>query len=201
MVESIKKEDESDEEQRHRGLEYFILLVLGMVDKRISLLHLEKEVFLLWNFHPQIKQYLTFIRHFRGPFSKEIQESILNPFYLDECWRYIPPKRSDDLSGGYIELTDFGRKEYKRIVTKLKEDDELLHLLAGIKTVRELYDKLTEEELLLFIYDTFPIYIKKSKIYKDIEHKKPKLAKGLLNKGLIDLERYNSLLEQWLIYE
>ncbi|MGB8215903.1 MAG: hypothetical protein WCE94_01255 [Candidatus Methanoperedens sp.] len=192
MVDDI--ENESEEELRQRGLENFILLVLGMVDNKISLLHLEKEVFLLWNFHPQIKQYLTFIKHFRGPFSKEIQESILNPFYLDDYWMYIPPKKGDNLSGGYIELTNLGKKEYKRLVNKIREDDDLLHLLAGIKTVRELYDKLTKEELLLLIYDTFPVYIEKSKVYKDIESKKAKLAESLLNKGFIDLERYNSLL-------
>ncbi len=192
MVEDI--ENESEEELRQRGLENFILLVLGMVDNKISLLHLEKEVFLLWNFHPQIKQYLTFIKHFRGPFSKEIQESILNPFYLDDYWIYIPPKKGDILSGGYIELTNLGRKEYQRLVNKIREDDDLLHLLAGIKTVRELYDKLTKEELLLLIYDTFPVYIEKSKVYKDIESKKAKLAESLLHKGFIDLERYNSLL-------
>ena len=94
---------------KQRGLEIFILLVLGMSDRKISLLHLEKEVFLLWNFHKKIKSYLRFIKHYRGPFSKEIQETIINPMYLEGYWRYIPPISSDKLSGGYVELTSKGR--------------------------------------------------------------------------------------------
>jgi hypothetical protein len=44
----MRKNNEVDLKQK--GLENFILLVLGMCDRKISLLHLEKEVFLLWNF-------------------------------------------------------------------------------------------------------------------------------------------------------
>ena len=187
----MRKNNEVDLKQK--GLENFILLVLGMCDRKISLLHLEKEVFLLWNFHKKIQTYLKFIKHYRGPFSKEIQETILNPFYLEDHWIYI--YQNDKLSGGYIKLTPKGKSEYKRLLEKIQKNDEMLHLLAGIKMVRELYDKLSLEELLLLIYDTYPDYIEKSEVWKDIEKKKPQLALSLKKKGVASNERYISLVQ------
>lgn len=180
-----------DVDLKQKGLENFILLVLGMSDRKISLLHLEKEVFLLWNFHKKIKPYLKFIKHYRGPFSKEIQETVLNPMYLEGHWIYISP--SDKLSGGYVQLTLKGKMEYKRLFEKIQKNDEMLHLLAGIKMVRELYDKLSLEELLLLIYDTYPEYIERSDVWNDIKKKKSQLAASLKKKGVVSDERYCSL--------
>lgn len=197
MVEPIKKEDElkEDEDPKQKGLENLILLVLGAVDRKISFLHLEKEVFLLWNFHPKIKYFLSFIKHYRGPYSKEIQEAIQDPVYLENHWIYSSAPKGDKLSGGYVELTNTGRKEYQRLVEAIKNNDELLHLFSGIKIVRELYDKLTIKELLLLIYDTYPEYIRRSNVYKDILREKKLLTNGLIKKGIIDIKRYESLLE------
>ena len=188
----MKKYDEIDLKQK--GLENLIIIALGATDRQISILHLEKEVFLLQNFHPKIRQYLNFIKYYRGPFSKEIQETLKDPVYLENHWAYIPPRSGDKLSGGYIELTDDGRKEYKRLIKKIEDDVELLHLFNGIKMVRELYDKLTLKELLLIIYDTYPEYTEKSIVYNEIENEKGKLADGLFKKGFIDKERHRSLL-------
>jgi hypothetical protein len=101
--------------------------------------------------------------------------------------------QNDKLSGGYIKLTPKGKREYKRLLEKIQKNDEMLHLLAGIKMVRELYDKLSLEELLLLIYDTYPDYIEKSEVWKDIEKKKPQLALSLKKKGVASNERYISL--------
>ena len=169
-------------------------MVLGAVDRPLTLIHLQKEVFLLWNFHSGIRSYLKFIKHYRGPFSKEIQETVQNPIYLEGYWKYIPPKKGDKLSGGYVELTPLGREEYKRLLKKMEEKEELLHLLSGIKMVRQLYDKLSLEELLLLIYDTYPEYIERSDVYKSVEKKKAKIVENLKRKGFIDAERYLTLL-------
>jgi len=182
-----------DIDRKQKGLENFILLVLGMADRELSLLHLEKEVFLLWNFDKKLRDSLQFIKHYRGPFSKEIQETIQNPLYLEDCWIYISPK--DKLSGGYVKLTPAGRQEYKRLLERVQKNDDLIHLLAGIKMVRELYDKLTLEELLLLIYDTYPDYIEKSEVWKDIAKKKSQLAISLKKKGVASDDRYISLIQ------
>jgi hypothetical protein len=178
---------------RLKALEKFILLTLGAVDRPISLLHLEKEVFLLWNFHPDVHNYLNFIKHYKGPYSEEIAKIIRHPFYLNGCWRYDPPVDSNDLSGGYVGLSDTGRIEYERFYSTAKKIESLLPLLSGIKLVRELYDKLSSEELLLLIYSTYPEYTEYSKIYKDIERKRKTLAKNLLEIGIIDENRFKEL--------
>ena len=151
-------EDIDDMPTNQKGLENLILLVLGAYNRRISVLHLQKEVFILWRFHPSIKDYLFFIKHYKGPFSSEIEKAIRYPMYLDDCWIYEPPLSEDDLSGGYVKLTHKGNIEYKRIYDEALKIEKLLTLLTGIKMVRELYDQLSFEELLLLIYDTYPIY-------------------------------------------
>ena len=179
---------------RSRALEHLILLLLGANDQKISILHLEKEAFFLWNFHPDIKKFMGFISHYRGPYSEEIEQIIKNPFNLINCWTYIPPTRYDTLSGGYVELTPHGRREYQRLHAASSVNPQMVPILAAMKMVRELYDKLSLEELLLLIYDTYPEYQKKSNVFDDIQKSKKRLAGSLVNKGYIDEDRYEGLM-------
>jgi hypothetical protein len=178
---------------RLKALEKFILLVLGAIDRPISVLHLEKEVFLLWNFHPDIREYLNFVKHYKGPFSQEISKIVHHPFYLENCWEYVPPNTSIDLGGGFVGLTPTGCIEYQRMYSAAQTKNSLLPLLSGIKMVRELYDDLSYEELLLLIYDTYPEYTEFSKVSKDIDRKKVAIAKKLLKNGIIDTERFEEI--------
>lgn len=190
------RNNEIDDNQK--GLENLILLVLGSKkNKKISILHLEKELFLIWNFHPSIKIYLHFIKHYRGPYSPEIPETIRDPVYLDGCWKYLPPKNSDYISGGYVKLTHFGLKEYERLYNSIKnqKDDDLSHLLTAIDIVRQLYDKLDLDELLLLIYDSYPKFIDFSEEYNKINRNRVNIANKLKNKRVIDAEKYKSLIE------
>lgn len=183
--------DDPDVEQK--GLENLILLILGEDNTKLSVLHLEKEAFLLWNFNSDVKPFLDFIKYYRGPFSREIHETIRHPVFCIKCWEYIPPNKKDKLSGGYIKLTQKGVGEYRKLYQELKNIDKVFHLLTGIKMVRRLYDKLTLEELLLLIYDSYPEYTEKSIVYDNITKRKEKLSKGLLKKGVIDTERFQSI--------
>lgn len=187
--------DEDILEKKQKALENLILLILGAKDKEISLLHLEKETFLLWNFHPQVREFINFIKHYKGPYSKEISDTIINPFYLEDHWIYTSPKQKDTLSGGHIILTEHGKDEYNRIKEKIENIDGFVHLLSGIKMVRQLYDNLSYEELLLLIYDTYPDYATKSDVLSKIESKKEELARKLLRKGVIDSERLETLIK------
>ena len=188
----MQKPNELD--TKSRALEHLILLLLGARDQRISILHLEKEAFFLWNFHPDIKKFMTFISHYRGPYSDEIQQVIRNPFNLINCWTYIPPARHDTMSGGYVELTSHGRSEYQRLYAASSANPDMQPILAAMKMVRELYDKLSLEELLLLIYDTYPEYQKKSDVFDAIRKSKKRLAENLVKKGFIDKERYEDLI-------
>ncbi len=184
----------TQQEKKQRALEFLVLLLLGASDNKISLLHFEKDVFLLWNFHPDIKEFVSFISHYRGPYSKEIEEIIKNPFYLVDCWKYIPPKRQDLISGGFVELTPQGRKKYKIVYSDSLKNQKMVPLLAAFKMVREMYDKLTLEELLLLIYDSYPEYRKKSNVYETIHNSRQIIAEKLKKEGFIDEERYQTLI-------
>lgn len=181
------------QEKRQRALEFLVLLLLGTSDKRVSMLHFEKELFLIWNFHPDIKEFISFISHYRGPYSKEIDEVIKNPFYLVDCWEYIPPHRHDTISGGFIELTREGREKYKEVYHDSVKNPKMIPLLSAFKMVREMYDKLSSDELLLLIYDSYPEYRKKSNVYENIYKSRQKIADKLREKGFIDEERYENL--------
>ena len=179
---------------RSRALEHLILLLLGARDQKISILHLEKEAFFLWNFHPDIKKFMSFISHYRGPYSEEIQQVIRNPFHLINCWTYIPPAWHDTMSGGYVELTPQGRSEYQRLYAASSANPQMEPILAAMTMVRELYDKLSKEELLLLIYDTYPEYQKKSDVFETIRKSKKRLANDLVRKGFISEDRYEELI-------
>jgi hypothetical protein len=179
---------------KQKGLESLILLIIGASSRPVSLLHLQKETFLLWNYHPYMKDFLHFIKHYRGPFSSEVEKIVLYPFYLDGCWSYEPPSRNDKLSGGYIRLTPKGIKKYQELFQKARMNENLIPLLTGIQAVRELYDKLSLEELLLLIYDTYPEYKLRSNVSKAIFQKRKSLAQEIYKKGFIDKERMESLI-------
>ncbi|MBE0522243.1 MAG: hypothetical protein IBX39_08290 [Candidatus Methanoperedenaceae archaeon] len=179
---------------KQKGLENLILLIIGASDRPISHLHLQKETFLLWNFHPYMKDFLDFIEHYRGPFSSEVRKIIIHPLYLDGCWNYTPPKKQDELSGGYVKITPKGKEIYNKLFQNAKKNESLSVLLSGIGIIRELYDKLSLEELLLLIYDTYPEYKLKSNVSDSIFKKKDVLAKGIYKKGFIDNERMGSLI-------
>ena len=185
---------EEDQDERQKGIENLIVLILGASDrKQLSMLHLEKESFLLWNFHPGIKAFIDFIKHYHGPYSVEIKETVEKPMYCIECWHYIRPGKGDRLTGGYVQLTQKGIREHNRLVRKLMKDPDLRQLFSAIKIVRRLYDELSPEELLLLIYSTYPEYIKMSDVYKEIASKRESLSYGLMKRGLIDQKRLESL--------
>ncbi|MBF4474553.1 hypothetical protein [Methanobacterium formicicum] len=182
--------------------EFIILIIVGTSSNElISTLHLQKEVFLIQNFDPEIKEeFFHFIKNYKGPFSRRIHETIRNPFFLADSWKYVEPANNDKLTGGFVSITNQGKKEYKELLCSIKnaEKDQqkhLFNLLAGIKIVTELYNKLNPEELLLLIYDTYPQYTEKSNIYFQLNKNRAKIASQLYEKGFIDKSKCRSLAE------
>jgi hypothetical protein len=188
-----KEPSEITVEDNLSALEHMILLILGESKGKISMLHLHKETFLLWNFSSHVREFISFIAHYRGPYSNDITSIIKNPSYLSDCWNYIPPLKHDSLTGGYVEVTFEGKKTYDDLYQQLTELEDIQPLLSGIKIVHEVYDNLEPEELLLLIYDTFPEYTENSDVYSKIYDKRKKIASNLLSKEKITPERYMEL--------
>lgn len=178
-----------------RELEYIVLLLLGSSKrKELSILHLEKELFFLWNASDHIQPLLEFIAHYRGPFSKALADTAKSPMFLDEHWEYQPPKGPNDISGGSIKLKHFGKEEYNKILDKIHsiQNQKLIHILAAMALLHDLYDNLTLEELLYLLYTNpkYEDYIKKSQVYNDVVTTRVKkslvrkLGEPLVNKHL-----------------
>lgn len=187
MPQKITNDIETDQKMR----ELIILFILANSIKKISILHLQKEAFLLWKFDNQLKDSMHFISHLKGPFSRDIEETIEYPMALINCWKTYKPSRNDDLSGGFIKITSKGITKYNKIEKEIKksEIEELLHLLTASQIVTHIYNKLSVEELLLLIYDTYPNFTKKSSIYEKIYSNKDIISKQLIAKELIDEKR------------
>ena len=178
-----------------RELEYIVLLLLGSSKRReLTILHLEKELFFLWNASEHIQPLLEFIAHYRGPFSKALADTARSPMFLDEHWEYHPPRGLNDISGGSIKLNHFGKDEYDKILDKihLNDNKKLIHILAAMALLHDLYDNLTLKELLYLLYTNpkYKDYIKKSQVYYEVVNQRVKrslvrkLGEPLINEPL-----------------
>ncbi|MHA2430399.1 MAG: hypothetical protein ACXACC_05115 [Promethearchaeota archaeon] len=181
------------DELTEKEIEYLLLLLLSTSKKkRLSHLHIQKEMFLLRDVTKALQSLFHFIKHFRGPFSKDIKEALSYPMYLDNHWIY--KNSNDKLTGGYIELTKEGENEGNKLIKKIleKKNDKLNHIMAAMNLLHDLYDNLTPRELLYVIYKSpkYKDYTEKSIVYKDIlesdakERLKQKFLKNIDNESL-----------------
>jgi uncharacterized protein with ATP-grasp and redox domains len=89
-----------------------------------------------------------------------------------------------------ICLTSEGRKYFEEIVKRNGSDEKFKTFLGTLKLIREICDKLSIDELLLLVYLTYPEFTEKSDAYEKLLFKKNKIAKKLLEEGLITERRY-----------
>lgn len=167
-------------------IEKYIIVLLGVVDRPIpSIIHLEKEMFLLSKAYPKIKKIIEFSKHNFGPYSDEIRDIIEDSGYTErDLFMKINSK---------ITLTEKGKKKYNELVKKYENDEKFKQLLILAKMIRTLYDKLNEDELMFLIYETYPEYKEKSIKYFSLQEKKKKLIKSMLRKGIITEARFKEL--------
>ena len=120
---------------------------------------------------------------------KLLQDSLKEPMYYEDAFTTE--------YNGEICLTNQGKKAFKDIKSKFSADKKFTHLLHSLRLIRDIYEKLTKEELLFLIYVTYPEYVEFSNIYDRLvknQEKKEQISKNLLKKGLITEERYKELL-------
>ena len=164
--------------------EKHLVELVGVDDKPIpSELHLQKELFILSNMMPNLKDVFNFKKHYQGPFSEGIHDSLDAPVYYEDFFI----RRNEK-----IILSPDCKKELKKIFEK-----ETPELIVALKMIRSLYDKLTKNEFMFLIYSTFPEFTEKSNmsdgLLKDRTTKKT-ILNSLLNQGIITKERYEELM-------
>ncbi|MDD5192515.1 MAG: hypothetical protein PHH54_06065 [Candidatus Nanoarchaeia archaeon] len=169
-------------------IERYMVLLLGVKEVAMpSALHLQKEMFLLSNFKENLKEELNFKKHYYGPFSQVVEESVKSPTYLSDIFEFSEDK---------LMLSKKGKEEFDKMIQENRGTEEFELIISGLSLIRSLYDRLNNEELLFLIYCTYPEYTEFSSVSDNLlkdNLNKNKILTSLLNKGLITSERYEEL--------
>ncbi len=168
-------------------LEKFAVLMIGIDDKPVpSLAHLEKELFLLTKINPKLDELFFFEKHYFGPYSKDLAE-VLDENPQEDDFYYFKDK--------LICLNEKGKKYFSSIMLDIQQHNKNnLYLIRLMKLLRTIYDKLSFDELLLLIYETYPEYKDRSCYYWILDRKKKRLVMSLLKKSLITNKRAEEIL-------
>jgi len=171
--------------------EQFVILLLEALERPVpTIWHVQKEIFIFSKIQPKIQNLFQFVKHYEGPYSQLLQESVKEPIYYDRAYEFN--------SSDALILLPEGRKIFNRIRAENDKTESFTRTMDSLKLIRTVYDKLSKDELLLLIYMTYPTYIEFSNKYDDLvrnEDKRKRLALNLLLKGLITNPRYEELIQ------
>ena len=158
-----------------------LILLLGLQEEPIGELFIQKEIFLLSQSVDELKNLFEFKKHYQGPFSEVIHDSLDDPLHFENSFLK---------TGNKFSLSKEGKSLFNEISNKEKEE-----LLISLKLIRELYEKLDEDELLFLIYCSYPDYMEKSNKCKFLfdNEIKSKIINRLLKKDLISEEKADEL--------
>ncbi len=183
------KEDLDLYEVDQEKVEEILISLLGVVDRPLpSLTHAEKEIFILCKSNPEIQKYFEFEEHYYGAYSQVLEETLDEPLFYEDAFQ---------IEKDGIHLTRQGKKLYTEILDKYKDNEEFKVLLIALKLIREVYDKLSTEELIFLLYFTYPECGKYSNVYESLiedKQKRKNLTNNLYRKGIITERRYEELL-------
>ena len=169
-------------------VERYLILLLGVAKNPIpSDIHLQKEIFILSNFKKVLAEEFNFQKHYFGPYSQVVEEAVKNPAHFSNAFEF---------DGKRVFLSENGKKEFGEMVSEFDRERDFEITLSSLKLIRNIYDRLTKEELLFLVYETYPEYTEFSsisdKLIKD-ERVRNKLLNSIFSKGLITPERYAEL--------
>jgi len=160
-------EDLTDEEK----VILYALGTLGYQPLR-SKTKLEKLLFLLSNVFKDLKGLLRFEPYLLGPYSQIVDDS------LEDLMRY---GLVDECGNSYF-LTEKGKKIYDR----LTPEKELLEVLEDFK---QFLNDLPDDELLAFIYVTYPEYKAESAKWNYLQNNRVEIALSLLKKQKVSFNK------------
>ena len=170
-------------------LEDLVILLLGSSPNPMpSSHHLQKEMFMLAKAAPKIGPLIGFERGRDGPYSARLRDASFEPSRRAGAYRI---DRADRL-----HLTEEGRKIFDKRAADAGPRSRLADLIVVAEMIRMVYDKLSVDELLLLICDTYPEEVDRSGAqgaFGDASVRR-RLADSLLKKDLITPERRAKLI-------
>ncbi|SEK86484.1 UPF0175 family protein [Haloferax larsenii] len=161
---------------RLNAAERIFLLLLKVQDREPvpGNLFAQKEAFLIAKNLGPLEEYFDFDPHLQGPYS-EVVESTID----DLRFRGYVGK-----SGKEIELTQKGNAIAEDIIDQADSD-----VFSLVEDVKNLANDLTKDELLVYIYYTYPQMTTKSWEKSDLEPKRREIAAKLYNKSKVSLSK------------
>lgn len=150
--------------------ERMVLYAIGAMDQPIgSLVNLQKLIFIASRCRPDILgDVFYFETHKKGPYSKDIDETV-----YDFSSRGLVHSRS-------LELTERGHGVYEAIRGAIKEP-----LKSTLDYWKDFCHDLTEDELLTFVYYTYPDTVENSEVVEGIRKGALKNTVSLVNRDKI----------------
>jgi hypothetical protein len=160
-----------------------IILLLGVVDRPITIFHLQYELFVL----NETKVDLNIINEYVETIDNNSNNNNNNN-----------NNNYSNTNNNKIRLNEKGKTYYDEIHNKYSSSnkhEKFKILLVVMKLIRNLYDKLTVEELAVLLYEDIT---EASALIDGLNHNyKYKVIEGLYKKGYITEKRYRELLSKF----
>jgi uncharacterized protein YwgA len=135
----------------------------------------QKEIFLISNYIDKVSERAEFIPHSLGPYSEASEVSMDN---------LVSMGLVEKKEGNAYKITPAGIK-----VLDLKQDIFSAEEKESIADFKEFIGNLTNDEILLFIYASYPDFTTESTEYRKIMKSRVKNAISIYKKGIISLEK------------
>jgi len=154
--------------------EKLILFTIGSLNLAPirSKIKIQKILFLISNVFKGFQNLLEFEPHLFGPYSETLD------YVLESLIKLGLVKKE----GSSYRLTDDGQV----LVESLKPKPELINVINDFKLF---LNDLSDEEILVFIYASYPQFISESVKWDELKPKRISIAHSLLNKGKISFSK------------
>jgi len=154
--------------------EKLILFTIGSMDRAPirSKIKIQKILFLISNVFKGFQNLLEFEPHLFGPYSETLD------YVLESLIKLGLVKKE----GSSYRLTDDGQD----LVESLKPKPELINVINDFKSF---LNDLSDDEILVFIYASYPQFISESVKWDDLKPRRVSIAHSLLNKGKISFSK------------
>lgn len=158
----------------------YIILLVGAGDEPVhGKVKLQKMIFMLAESIKDLNDEADYEPYYYGPYSETVDY---------EC-KYLENVGILQVRSNKICLTNIGENIMKKIGKKTENKR-----LREIESCKEFLNDLTNNELLAYIYTTYPNMTGKSVVYEKIQSEKEYLILSLIKKGKISSERGAELL-------
>ena len=134
----------------------------------------QKELFLIGDYIERIGEDADFVPHIFGPYSEAAEVA------LGELVSLGLVRRSE---GGYT-LTPDGVRVWEKVCSVFHTEES-----GAIDDFKAFLNDLSVDEVLLFVYVTYPEYTQESARLRDILQKRIPLSASLYRKGKVSLEK------------